>query len=165
MCQTCLPQDVAAAYNYRPPSLLFLGSDPEGPKRFRAQGTGPTPPAPRSCSGALCLFCSLQMPAPCEDCSSSTLMATSRARHSGPLLGFSLHMGGHGCVSVWLWVSGSKADVLEDELGSPWGVCNRFNCLIGSVGYPKFMRVSTKAPANLICHKSLKVLSAGGIKK
>lgn len=167
VCQTCTPQDVAAANNYRPSSLLFLVSDPEDPKWFRAQGTGPTPSAPRSCSCALCLFGSLQMPAPCGDCSSSTLMASSSARQVlfCPLLCSSLHMGGHGRVGVWLGVSGSKADLLEDELSSPWGVCSRFNCLIGSVCYPKVMRVSTKAPANLICHKSLKVLSAGGAKK
>lgn len=142
--------------------LLYLISDPEGPKQSRAQGAGPTPSAPRICSGALCL--SLQMPAPCRDCSSSMLMATSSERQMlfCPLLGFSLHVGGRGCVGVWVWVSGSKADVLEDELSSPWGVCSGFNYLIGSVWYPEVRRVSTKAPTNLICHKSLKVLSAGG---
>lgn len=162
VCQTCIAQNVAAANNYRPPSLLFLISDPEGPKQFRAQGAGPTPSAPRICSGALCL--SLQMPAPCRDCSSSMLMATSSERQTlfCPLLGFSLHVGGRGCVGVWVWVSGSKADVLEDELSSPWGVCSGFNYLIGSLWYPEVRRVSTKAPTNLICHKSLKVLSAGG---
>jgi len=32
-----------------------------------------------------------------------------------PLLGFSLHIAGHRCVVVWLWVSGPEADILEDE--------------------------------------------------
>lgn len=47
MCQTCIPQDVAAANYYRAPSLLFLVSDPEDPKQFRAKGTGPTPQHPK----------------------------------------------------------------------------------------------------------------------